>query len=214
MISLEDLLKNWFIWKKKFSKKELLFLFRKFIFDKYTRCYFASNMPYDVFDQRNEVSWKTYVNNRENDAILSLHKPLWLARKKARFSLEELEKRTGISTFHLDKIEFGQDEQRFLGMLSFANGCNCTLEFGCTKDLCHTRYTQVSTLNELGAFFRRLRNRHHWSFQRLSNESGYSIAILKRIEHVNLNPTIVMMRRIVKCYDLELMTRTEKIRKT
>ena len=109
MISLEDLLKNWFIWKKKFSKKELLFLFRKFIFDKYTRCYFASNMPYDVFDKRNEVSWKTYVNNRENDAISSLHKPLWLARKKARISLEELEKRTGISAFHLDKIEFGQD---------------------------------------------------------------------------------------------------------
>ena len=94
----------------------------------------------------------------KNDAISSLHKPLWLARKKARISLEELEKRTGISAFHLDKIEFGQDEQRFLGMLSFANGCNCTLEFGCTKDLCHTRYTQVSTLKELGAFFRRLRN--------------------------------------------------------
>ncbi len=118
MISLEELLKNWFDWKKKFSRNELLFLFRKFIFDKYTRCYFSSNMPYDIFDKRNGISWMSYVHKREHDAVLLLHKSLWIARKKARISLEELEKRTGISAFYLDRIEFGQDERRFLEMVT------------------------------------------------------------------------------------------------
>ena len=210
MITLEELIQNWFEYKTKFTQQQLISLFQKLICDRKSRCYFVTNMPYDIFNKKQNLSWKDYIDEIDNQSYLLFYKPLVFARRKARLSLDDLKQITGISTYYLDDIEFGQDERRFLEIIAFLKGCGCSLEFGVTKDLIHTRYNPANTLEELGIFFRKIRNRHHWSFQKLSEESGYSVPMLKRLEHGNLNPTVVMMRKIIKSYNLELMTRTPK----
>ena len=211
MIELEELLKNWFVLKEQYSKKELLSLLLKLTTsDRKSRCYFSSHMPYDIFDKKTGITWKDYIHKRDMDSFIVFARSLCEARRRAKLSWEKMQKITGISYYYLDEIECCGDERRFLEFITFLKACGCIWEFGVTKDLLHTRYYPVNSLMELGIFYKKIRNRHHWSFQKLSQESGYPVPMLKRLEHGNLNPTVVMMRRVIKSYDLELMTRAKQ----
>lgn len=209
MITLNEILENWVKVRSEFSEQEILLLLKKLVFNIETRCEFMAQAPNDILlNCKNTIMLKDYVSEQEHDARYAFSTPFWKARKKAKLSLKELYDKTGIRISELDKLEMGNNDNiRFLSMLAFADGCGCLLKMGASKDLLHARYMGIRNLKELGVLFRKLRIQNKWSFLKLKQETGLSIPFLKRIEHGNLNPKIEIMRKIVKAYDMELITR-------